>query len=548
MAVRDRGHFENAWVARDFVDAWTAALQPKHVVQVGDAEWAVLTEPEARIDTPAGSHDLDLVLAEPSWRQGRSPIAVGGRELRLPDYWVDLVPWFRALASSGYAFAVLPSIAIDIARTAGLFEELASETVGINAVLRLPGGLFGLSSGFRPCLVVFDRFPKDTLFVGDLGPQTDTDGLVERILGHTDGGSLDAGTVVPRSSFRSVEGIEFHQRAQQLAAQFPDYTRRTLKDLSLNTHRVRRGEQHEPRPNAVYISQMESAKRRVVTDPAEISGGHEHYLCVELDRTALPGFVAFYLQTEMGESLIRALATGASIKRVRVDDLLTLEFALPPIEIQQTIVEAERTLRELTEAVGLLRADLDAKPDAARELLTRGQDMLQVIDRLSDDDLVRRCLRTGESQTVEFKETFTLCTREGKRADYVEHAVVKTIAAFLNTRGGSLLVGVDDGGQVLGLERELDTVWNKKGYDGLLLHLDNVLKREFGDAVNAEVERDFVDFEGNRLLLVKCPRSAEPVFTKNEQFYVRKSPATGELKGRDLAQYIQKHFREGDPA
>lgn len=36
----------------------------------------------------------------------------------------------------------------------------------------------------------------------------------------------------------------------------------------------------------------------------------------------------------------------------------------------------------------------------------------------------------------------------------LQKAITKTIAAFLNTRGGTLLIGVHDSGTVLGIERD----------------------------------------------------------------------------------------------
>jgi predicted HTH transcriptional regulator len=49
----------------------------------------------------------------------------------------------------------------------------------------------------------------------------------------------------------------------------------------------------------------------------------------------------------------------------------------------------------------------------------------------------------------------------------MEDAVVKTIAGFLNTDGGTLLIGVDDSGAVLGLDHDYDRVQPKNG-DGFV--------------------------------------------------------------------------------
>ena len=48
-------------------------------------------------------------------------------------------------------------------------------------------------------------------------------------------------------------------------------------------------------------------------------------------------------------------------------------------------------------------------------------------------------LRKGESETVEFKESF-------------DRQVIETLTAFANSRGGRVLLGVLDSGEVKGVE------------------------------------------------------------------------------------------------
>ena len=54
------------------------------------------------------------------------------------------------------------------------------------------------------------------------------------------------------------------------------------------------------------------------------------------------------------------------------------------------------------------------------------------------------------------------------------------LAAFLNSKGGTLLIGVGDGGEVIGLEN--DKFQNE---DKFALHLDNLIKDQLGGAVFA---------------------------------------------------------------
>ena len=67
------------------------------------------------------------------------------------------------------------------------------------------------------------------------------------------------------------------------------------------------------------------------------------------------------------------------------------------------------------------------------------------------EELIKR----GESKTLEFKSTLRWNLKEDRQDDKgVTHAVLKTIAAFLNTEGGDLLIGVADDGSIVGIERD----------------------------------------------------------------------------------------------
>ena len=81
-------------------------------------------------------------------------------------------------------------------------------------------------------------------------------------------------------------------------------------------------------------------------------------------------------------------------------------------------------------------------------------------------------IKQGESKTLEFKSTLRWNLRESRQDDKrVTHAALKTIAAFLNTEGGDLLLGVADDGTIVGIERD--------GFDSddrFMLHLAQVAR------------------------------------------------------------------------
>ncbi len=93
------------------------------------------------------------------------------------------------------------------------------------------------------------------------------------------------------------------------------------------------------------------------------------------------------------------------------------------------------------------------------------------------EDLLRR----GESETLEFKSSLRLGVPSGTIEPVVEKSILKTIAAFLNSyKGGTLVIGVEDNKNVLGVEYDFPALGKKQNLDGYELHLRNLLNQHFG--------------------------------------------------------------------
>ena len=71
---------------------------------------------------------------------------------------------------------------------------------------------------------------------------------------------------------------------------------------------------------------------------------------------------------------------------------------------------------------------------------------------------IAEAARRGESERLEFKSSARVNLRTGKRDDAMETIAAKTVAAFLNSRGGTLLLGVDDAGRLIGLGPDYTTL------------------------------------------------------------------------------------------
>lgn len=130
------------------------------------------------------------------------------------------------------------------------------------------------------------------------------------------------------------------------------------------------------------------------------------------------------------------------------------------------------------------------------------------------------------------------------------HSAFKTIAAFANTNGGTLLLGVSDDKNIYGLEKDFDSFKDisEKNRDGFGKFLDSKLKSYFGDGFSSQyLEKEFLKFPEGDILIIKVKESAEEVFLLRDDndnpcpgiLYVRNLSSTDKLEGIELSKFIK---------
>jgi ATP-dependent Lon protease len=152
-----------------------------------------------------------------------------------------------------------------------------------------------------------------------------------------------------------------------------------------------------------------------------------------------------------------------------------------------------------------------------------------------------KLIQTGENAKVEFKSTLRWNILAKKIDKEIEHGALKTIVAYLNTEGGTLLVGVKDDGSILGLD--LDQFPSDDNY---LLHFANLINDKIGKEFIDQIQYGLKIIGDKKILRVDCKTSSTPVFLKNfgqEEFYVRNGPSSVQLSTSEVLEYSKKHFR-----
>lgn len=162
---------------------------------------------------------------------------------------------------------------------------------------------------------------------------------------------------------------------------------------------------------------------------------------------------------------------------------------------------------------------------------------------------IERLIQGGESRTVEFKSTGRLNLHTMEKDPAMEWAVAKTICAFMNTSGGTLLVGVGNAGKVLGIDADYSFV-RPRDRDGWELWLTDLVERIAGRVAATDLDVKFAVLYGATVARIGVRPGIGPVFAtpmKGERkpvFFARVGNATKELSTPEVLEYGKKQWPE----
>jgi hypothetical protein len=165
------------------------------------------------------------------------------------------------------------------------------------------------------------------------------------------------------------------------------------------------------------------------------------------------------------------------------------------------------------------------------------------------DEPAAELVANGESAKVEFKSTARANLQKGGvRDERMEQVIAKTIVGFLNSTGGTLIIGVDDAGTPLGLEADL-ALMKFPDNDRYELFLRDLMTNIAGAAATASLRVEFATLDGESICVVRVPPSPRPVFLrlkgKPAAFVARVGNSTREFPVDEALSYVARHWRLG---
>lgn len=257
-----------------------------------------------------------------------------------------------------------------------------------------------------------------------------------------------------------------------------------------------------------------------------------------------------------GEALFNQLAKRAAMLICTVpefDDLAS-EVGIDPLQAARDETERSRIRAEIDAIVAHLYGITE---DELRHILATFANVPVATKDLvletyrnwkppSSDPLIQ-LIEAGESRRIEFKSSSRWDYRRKQVNKDLEVVIVKTIAALMNSEGGTLLIGVADDGTVLGLDADYATM-GKKNADAY----ENWLMTRLFESMDKDRTRllhvSFRRIEGKEICRVDVERSRRAVFVREgqgvERLYIRAGNSTRELSVSEAIEYCREHFSE----
>lgn len=188
-----------------------------------------------------------------------------------------------------------------------------------------------------------------------------------------------------------------------------------------------------------------------------------------------------------------------------------------------------------------------------REMLAK--EMNEFLENITTTDFdagevtIDEMIDEGENGEIEFKSSMRWSYQREEADKKLEMVIMKTIAGLSNSDGGTLLIGVQDDGEILGLDNDFKLLGGNS--DKFELHIRNLLNTHLGKVSASQIDVSFPMVQGKEICRVDVLKSDKPIYLEihdeeknktEEKFFVRSGNSTQELTMSETNEYIKKNF------
>lgn len=324
---------------------------------------------------------------------------------------------------------------------------------------------------------------------------------------------------------------------KRLERQFDDATVQELADLTIEFSTTSKGQDVSSAPNTLYLSKTGRPLLARSGSAPRYRGAHK----LTLDSAQIDaGYLAAFFASEPGQAIVKSMASGTAVSRISRKALHRIPVPLPDLGTQRAIAKTDEELHGLQRGIDRLRTRFTLNLRNLDRIDSEIAKIREAIQKLEESDDIRTLIERGESKQVEFKAALAWDDRGQKKDGGIARRILREVAAFMNSEGGVLLIGVHDDGSIRGVDVELNSCF-KGNRDDLLLFWKDKLKNSIGEPAFTLVDYSLRGIGEREILLVECKPSPKEVFL-NGAFYIRMHPSAEKIVGQDLVDYCRKRF------
>ena len=347
-----------------------------------------------------------------------------------------------------------------------------------------------------------------------------------------------------------VDNSELAQKLRRLLSNYESYDALTLDDEKLSKHISKCSQLEDYNQETHFIlPKIRTKNLKTVWAEEEIK---KDYFAIELNTDVISiDYLCHFLKSELGQLTLEMATRSQFIPTLTLKDVCQIKIPVPPLHTQESIATAFSKLDTVNDEIGIIKDEINSSPANVEGLIQKLDDILAALTEVSEAEKAFSKILMGEGELIEFKETFSLDVRRSQndnnykviKEDKIEHACLKTMAAFMNAKGGDLFIGVNDDAAVTGVDDELDRFY-KGSLDKYLLHLNNRIQDRFETPVMTMLTIKPLTLNDKTVINISVlPSNNDPIFLKpNSDFYVRSTPATEKLTGNGMFAYIKDRF------
>lgn len=329
------------------------------------------------------------------------------------------------------------------------------------------------------------------------------------------------------------------------------------KELAyVNINELRKNEATIVKENDVLISIRGNIGKLAYVNKKFVNSLISSDLTILRSKDNLDSYYLYYvLSSDYIQKQLQQLKIGGNrINAIYLHDLKKIDIPVPQLSSQNEIVRITERNKEINNQGGNMD-ELDHH--SVFQLINEGES-----DKLEFKSSLRTPIRFTDSITYkqnilknkignEKKSIEQAITNEIKILTMLlEHEVYKTIAAFMNSDGGILFIGVNDNGKILGIEPDFMTFGDKKNWDGWSQHFINLIRKHIGiDSITCIKLRNII-IDNKMIAIINVKKSPKPIYVEFQdskgnnkiEFYIRAINTTQTLDVRQIVDYITRNW------